>query len=759
MAGPSDGVQLASGASGDTARVRRRLLLSGLLVGLLALAGAVRASGATPQAVRVWSQAIRTTAVPKAGCFRASYPKVKWKKVRCAPGPAPNVHESPPRGAGFEGPITAFPQVPFADGEGQVGGGHGGIYSAEVPTGTITSAVGSIPSASSGSTEEDEGTPEKFSLQLNSQFFPGAAACGAIVGCEGWEQFVYSSSFSNPSLSNVAFIEFWALNYLPEGGKCSNLGSSWETFENNCVLKSERTTLSHGPLTVSGLTGTTFEGRANSGGLDSVVMITSTGSAVATGAAGVLNLDKAWKIAEFGVLGNFNGTEAKFSANTTLTVNTAIKSSSDAAPICVDAGLTAESNNLTAEATPALSPQPFPTISSQQTNGTATLPASCATYGISPPSVTLVTPPNGAVYTYNEIVDANYTCEPATGATLKSCTGTVPDGDPINTTSATSNTFEVTAEDTDGQTATVKHTYTVSAEPPKARITAPLGGGIYKVGESVTTTFSCEEGNLGTGLESCDDNNGTNTPTGGHGTLSTSTVGLHSYTVTAKSKDGQTGAATINYTVAEPPKATIESPADGMTYKEGQVVPTTFSCEEGAFGSGLESCTDSNGSTSGKGDLNTIGVGKHEYTVTAKSKDGQTGSARIEYTVIPACERAAGWGQVGELGSGGVLVYDELAINLSSREYFIAGFKVSGEVALTSLTSAHCREIPGGLEFGGQGPATFNKSPGYEVSFGIAASGLYQASLSLELTKGATVVDKITDQPMAPGSFQEMPET
>jgi hypothetical protein len=357
-------------------------------------------------------------------------------------------------------------------GNGQVGGGHGGIFSAEVPTGTIASAVGTVPSVSSGATEEDEGTAENFSLQLNSQFFPGATECGTVVGCEGWEQFVYSSTSSISSLSNVAFIEFWLINFLPEGGSCASLdtgGRTWTTFENDCDLKSELVTLSGGPLKVSGLTGTTFEGKANSGGLDSVVMTTGSGSAVASGAPNILHLDKGWKIAEFGVLGNFGGSEAVFSPNTTITVNTAIKSSnpaSDVAPNCVTTSFTAESNNLTAEGTPALSAQPFPTVSSQQTNGTAT-PASCATFGIGPPSVTLTTPPNGATYGFGQAVDASYSCAPAAGATLKSCTGTVPNGAPINTTTLGSHTFEVTAEDTDGQTVTVTHTYTVNKAETK----------------------------------------------------------------------------------------------------------------------------------------------------------------------------------------------------------------------------------------------------------------------------------------------------
>jgi hypothetical protein len=259
---------------------------------------------------------------------------------------------------------------------------------------------------------------------------------------------------------------------------------------------------------------------------------------------------------------------------------------------------------------------------------------------------------------------------------------------------------------------------------------------------------------------SCDDNNGTNTVSGGAGTLATSTVGPHTYTVTAKSKDGQTGTMSIGYTVAAAPKATIKTPSGGGTYKEGEVIATTFSCEEGEFGPGLESCTDSNGASGGVGALNTLfGLGPASYEVTAKSKDGQTATASISYTVITACNSAVGYGSIGS-GSESVIFFDELSKSPGAKQKFEAAIQKPGlgQVYMTSLSSAACLVIPGGLEYRGQGSATLRGVSGYKVSFAFAVVGSH-ITFTIELSKGATLEykeSKPTNTTTVPGSYEKL---
>jgi hypothetical protein len=157
---------------------------------------------------------------------------------------------------------------------------------------------------------------------------------------------------------------------------------------------------------------------------------------------------------------------------------------------------------------------------------------------------------------------------------------------------------------------------------PSATISSPHPSAIYGLGQTVDASYSCAEASGGPGMAACTGNAANGSP------INTSTLGPHTFSVTALSQDGLSTTVSTGYTVAAPPVVSIKSPADGASYTRGQSVPVTVSCSEGKFGTGLSSfCL---GPTS----INTMKVGTFAYTVTVTSTDGLRTSRTVHYRVV-----------------------------------------------------------------------------------------------------------------------------
>jgi len=301
---------------GKLARRRGTTTLGVLAVaGLLTAFGPSLATAATPQKGQVgkWQQAMAKLKVPGKGCFTASYPKVGWARTTCKKAPHhpyPPVHGPQPQAVG------------------------NGVDISALVTGQLTSATGSFGSVSPGIAETGQQNghgpqvANTFSLQLNTKPFSSPACSGSPnPGCQGWEQFVYSTT------SNDVFVQYWLLRYnrtCPAG---------WNTFhfdppdsDTYCWRNSTSSPLTSAALTAAGLTGTMLTGSAASGGNDTVAMTTASGHGTATGADSLLHLAGRWQEVEFAVVGDCCSTQANFNAGAALNVRTTVHSGTRMAP-------------------------------------------------------------------------------------------------------------------------------------------------------------------------------------------------------------------------------------------------------------------------------------------------------------------------------------------------------------------------------------------------------------------------------------------
>ena len=110
---------------------------------------------------------------------------------------------------------------------------------------------------------------------------------------------------------------------------------------------------------------------------------------------------------------------------------------------------------------------------------------------------------------------------------------------------------------------------TISYLAPTATITTPANGATYVFGQAVTSSFTCADIAGGPGIASCLDQNGNASGSA----VDTSTLGSHTFTVTATNNDGLVGEGIADYTVDQADTTTtVTSSANSAAAG----VPVTF---------------------------------------------------------------------------------------------------------------------------------------------------------------------------------------
>jgi hypothetical protein len=345
-------------------------------------------AAATQPAARTkaqWQTDIGHVKQPGTGCYRATYPALRWQATRCVAAPKIPLAPRPlPRPARHGGPDLI---------------GNGKDYSAQV-SGLISQATGTFADVSPGITEQGfvggEGalTTNAFTLQLNSQFFSGSPACDGSSdpsGCFAWQQFVYN--YEGCSVSCI-FMQYWLIKYdatCPSGWYTYSVGDSIYCFTNSEAVEVNG-------LTASELASAELSASAKSGGDDGVSLSVGSGTATSvTNGDSKIDLAAHWNTTEWGVYGDGGGSEAYFGSGTTLQAQTAVTSTGFAAPSCIAEGFTGETSNLTLTSTPALGSEPSPTMASRQTNGTTGTASCSAAPGAAPTQLAFAQGPGSSL--------------------------------------------------------------------------------------------------------------------------------------------------------------------------------------------------------------------------------------------------------------------------------------------------------------------------------------------------------------------------
>lgn len=250
-----------------------------------------------------------------------------------------------------------------------------------------------------------------------------------------------------------------------------------------------------------------------------------------------------------------------------------------------------------------------------------------------PPVASITTPLDGARYTIDKAVNADWGCTDPDGSQDIATSGGLPptiadadDGAPLDTTGAAGQTiaksFTVQCADLAGNKDVLTHTYYIDGRPPIVTIVTPQDGGAYPRGSTNPANFSCTDPDGDGDVKSIVSTLPLGTP------IITGSMGQKTFSVTCTDQAGNSTTKVVTYTVlGGPPTVTITIPADKATFDQGQVVSPSYSCADPD--GDLKSCVRE-GAT---GPLDTSKGGTFKLTVNAEDSAGNKATKTHTYTV------------------------------------------------------------------------------------------------------------------------------
>ncbi len=330
-----------------------RLLLA------LALAGiATTAFGAPAESKdhAIWRELVHANPATSHGCFHTTYPSTSWVRDECRLIPRRSV--TPPS-------VLIDPKLATKAKGATVGNGHD--YAIGV-NGLISRTVGSFPVVVGVKSEYSNGGisgPNEYTLQINSQFAEGTAACNGVPGCLAWQQFIYSPDYYEQG-SAAVFMQYWLIYYQSTGLSCPD--GWWEDGWGDCYTNSDYyMPAPNVPITQLG--SESLSGSAAAGGNDTAVFTVGDTAYSIDAPDSKVGLASWWNASEFNIVGNAGGSKAVFNKGSFLLTRVAVNATNTAKPTCLrDAGTTGETNNLNLSKYCAAYSAPMPWIRFSQSN-------------------------------------------------------------------------------------------------------------------------------------------------------------------------------------------------------------------------------------------------------------------------------------------------------------------------------------------------------------------------------------------------------